>query len=285
MTGLIDELRSMVTVEFGVRLLQAGIYLLIGFLVAWGASRLLGRVLRVRLEPVRTRLLRRIAFYGILLLFVAAVLSDFGLKVGTVLLGTGGLLAVALGFASQTSFSNLISGLFLIAERPFDVGDSITVGGTTGEVLSIDLLSVKLRTFDNLYVRIPNETLLKSEVRTLTRFPIRRVDVSVGVSYLEDLEQVRAVLEEVARRNPLCLEEPSPQIFLNGFGASSIDLQFSVWATRENYVTLKNQIQEEIKVAFDVHGIEIPFPHLTLAGGKATRPLPVESRVEPARES
>lgn len=280
MTELLTELRGMVTVEFVIRLLRATVYLVIGFLVAWGASRLLGRVLRLRLEPVRTRLLRRIAFYGILVIFVAAVLRDFGLEVGTVLLGTGGLLAVAIGFASQTSFANLISGLFLIGERPFDVGDVITVGGTTGEVLSIDLLSVKLRTFDNLYVRIPNENLLKSEVRTLTRFPIRRVDVAVGVSYLEDLEQVREVLQEVARRNPLCLEEPVPQIFLTGFGSSSIDLQYSVWATRENYITLKNQIQEEVKVAFDAHGIEIPFPHLTLAGGKATRPLPVESRGE-----
>lgn len=278
MTELLAELRSMVTVEFVIKLLKATVYVVIGFLVAWGASRLLGRVLRLRLEPVRTRLLRRIAFYGILVIFVAAVLRDFGLEVGTVLLGTGGLLAVAIGFASQTSFANLISGLFLIGERPFDVGDVITVGGTTGEVLSIDLLSVKLRTFDNLYVRIPNENLLKSEVRTLTRFPIRRVDVAVGVSYLEDLEQVREVLQEVARRNPLCLEEPVPQIFLTGFGSSSIDLQYSVWATRENYITLKNQIQEEVKVAFDAHGIEIPFPHLTLAGGKATRPLPVESR-------
>lgn len=280
MTELLAELRGMVTVEFVIRLLKAAVYLVIGFLVAWGASRLLGRVLRLRLEPVRTRLLRRIAFYGILLLFIAAVLSDLGLKVGAVLLGTGGLLAVALGFASQTSVSNLISGLFLIGERPFDVGDVITVGGTTGEVLSIDLLSVKLRTFDNLYVRIPNENLLKSEMRTLTRFPIRRVDVAVGVSYLEDLEQVRDVLQEVARRNPLCLEEPVPQIFFTGFGSSSIDLQYSVWATRENYITLRNQIQEELKVAFDAHGIEIPFPHLTVAGGKATRPLPIESHGE-----
>lgn len=280
MTELVEELRGMVTVGFVIQLLKAAVYLVIGFLVAWGASRLLGRLLRLRLEPVRTRLLRRIAFYGILLLFIAAVLSDFGLKVGTVLLGTGGLLAVALGFASQTSVSNLISGLFLIGERPFDVGDVITVGGTTGEVLSIDLLSVKLRTFDNLYVRIPNENLLKNEMRTLTRFPIRRVDVAVGVSYVEDIRRVREVLEEVAGRNPLCLEQPVPQIFFTGFGSSSIDLQYSVWATRENYITLRNQIQEEVKVAFDATGIEIAFPHLTIAGGKATRPLPVESRGE-----
>lgn len=280
MTELVDALRGMVTVEFVIKLLRAAVFLVIGFLVAWGASRLLGRILRLRLEPVRTRLLRRIAFYGILLLFIAAVLSDLGLGVGAVLLGTGGLLAVALGFASQTSVSNLISGLFLIGERPFDVGDVITIGGTTGEVLSIDLLSVKLRTFDNLFVRIPNENLLKSEMRTLTRFPIRRVDVAVGVSYVEDIRKVREVLEEVARRNPLCLEQPAPQIFFTGFGSSSIDLQYSVWATRENYITLKNQIQEEVKAAFDANGIEIAFPHLTIAGGKATRPLPVESRGE-----
>jgi small-conductance mechanosensitive channel len=276
----VSSLQGYFTPEMLVRYLQAGVQLVLGFFVAWLGSFLAGRLLRLRLEPVRVRLLRRIAFYSIFVAFIAAALATIGLPIGGVVLGTGGVLAIAIGFASQTSFSNVVSGLFLIAERPFDVGDIITTGGTTGEVLSIDLLSVKLRTFDNLFVRIPNENLLKSEVRTLTRFPIRRVDLALGVSYAEDLAQVQEVLKEVADRNPLCLEEPAPQIFLTGFGSSSIDFQLSVWATRENFIALKNGIQEQIKRAFDEHGIEIPFPHMTVTSGKAARPLQVESRGE-----
>ncbi|HSP00724.1 MAG TPA: mechanosensitive ion channel family protein, partial [Thioalkalivibrio sp.] len=178
-------------------------------------------------------------------------------------------------FASQTSASNLISGLFLIGEGPFGTGDVIKVGETTGEVLSVDLLSVKLRTFDNLFVRIPNETLIKSEVTTLTRFPIRRFDLQVGVAYKEDIERVRKVLMDVADRNTLCLDEPKPLFIFNGFGDSSVNIQFSVWARRENFLDLRNSLQIEIKKAFDAEGIEIPFPHMTLYTGSVTDPFPV----------
>lgn len=169
------------------------------------------------------------------------------------------------------------SGLFLVAERPFSAGDIIRVGTTTGEVLSVDLLAVKLRTFDNLFVRIPNESLIKSEVTTLTRFPIRRLDVLVGVAYKEDLNKVRSVLDEVAYTNPLCLEEPKPLYIFQGFGESSLDIQFSVWAKRENFLDLRNSIYQEIKSAFDEHGIEIPFPHRTLYTGSVTTPFPIQS--------
>ena len=182
---------------------------------------------------------------------------------------------MAVGFASQTSASNLISGLFLIGERPFGVGDVIQVAGTTGEVLSIDLLSVKLKTFDSLFVRIPNETLIKSEVRTLTKFPIRRVDLQIGVAYKEDIERVREVLLEVADLNPLCLDEPKPAFFFKGFGDSAIELQFSPWTTRANYVEFKTTIQLEIKRRLAAEGIEIPFPQRVLSAASHTHPLTV----------
>jgi small-conductance mechanosensitive channel len=139
----------------------------------------------------------------------------------------------------------------------------------------VDLLSVKLRTFDNLYVRIPNETMIKSEVTNLNRLPIRRFDLQVGVAYKEDLQRVQEVLLEVAEQNPLCLEEPAPVIIFRGYGDSSINQQFSVWAKTENYLKLRNSIPLEIKEAFDEAGIEIPFPHRTLYTGSETDAFPV----------
>ena len=228
----------------------------------------------------RAMVVRRVTFYGIAGLFAASALSELGVDL-SILLGAAGILTVALGFASQTSASNVISGLFLLGEGPFVVGDIIRVNGTTGEVLSVDLLSVKLRTFDNLFVRIPNETIIKSEITNLRRFPIRRVDLQVGVAYKEDLRTVREVLMDVADRNPLCLEEPQPLIIFRGYGDSSINHQFSVWATTENYLELRNSIPLEIKEAFDEHGIEIPFPHRTLYTGAETEPFPVQDASEP----
>ena len=254
---------------------RAAILVLVGLTVAKFVSASLSKVASDKMDKHRAMLIKRGSYYLILALFLISALRELGFNFG-VLLGAAGVLSVAIGFASQTSASNFISGLFLVAERSFSVGDIIRVASTTGEVLSIDLLSVKLRTFDNLYVRIPNESLIKSEVTTLTRFPIRRFDAMLSVAYREDLKKVRKVLDFVAKKNPLCLEEPKPLYIFQEFGESSLNLQFSVWAKRENFLELKNSIQEEIKDAFDENDIEIPFPHRTIYTGSMTKPFPIE---------
>ena len=273
-----DELwQQVITLFTGERILsvlRAVLILAIGILLARLLSSGIGRVVHEHVSRHHEILIRRAIFYLILILFLISALRELGFQLG-VLLGAAGVLTVAVGFASQTSASNLISGLFLLGERPFSVGDIIRIGSSTGEVLSIDLLSVKLRTFDNLYVRIPNETLIKSEVTTLTKFPIRRMDLQIGVAYKEDIARVRETLADVADRNPLCLQEPPPLYIFQGFGDSALNMQFSVWATRENFLELKNTIYEEIKAAFDAAGIEIPFPHRSLYAGSVSEPFPV----------
>jgi len=205
----------------------------------------------------------KIIHYVLMVLVIIIFLTELGLSL-TPLLGAAGVLGVAIGFASQTSVSNIISGFFLIAERPFSVGDVIKVGETTGVVLSIDTLSAKLRTFDNKFVRIPNETLVKSEVTNITKFPIRRVDVTVSVAYKEDLAKVRAILMNIAESNPLALQEPAPLVNFHMFNASSVDLLFLVWTTRENFIQLRNELNEAVKVRFDADGIEIPFQQVVV---------------------
>jgi small-conductance mechanosensitive channel len=209
------------------------------------------------------------------ILLVLMVLNQFDVNLAP-LLGAAGVLGLAVGFASQTSVSNVISGIFLIAEKSFEVGDVITVGGTTGEVLSIDTLSVKLRTFDNRFVRIPNETMIKTEVINVSRFPIRRADIMVGVAYKEDLEKVKSLLTEIARANPNVLNDPAPVFIFQAFGSSSLDLQFSVWAEKDNWLSVKNEMYEAIKVRFEQENVEIPFPHVSIYKGEVTGPIPVE---------
>jgi small-conductance mechanosensitive channel len=215
------------------------------------------------LEPGQRMLLARIASYTVLTLFAISAMRQFGFDF-TVLLGAAGIVTVAVGFASQTSASNLISGLFLILERAVQPGDVVTVGGRTGEVISVDLLSTKLRTFDNLLVRIPNETMVKSEIVSLNRFPIRRVDLTIGVAYHSDLGLVQKTLMDVALRNPLCLDEPAPLLIANGFGDNSIDYLLAAWAESSNWLKLRNSLTKEVKEAFDAAGIEIPFPQRSL---------------------
>lgn len=205
---------------------------------------------------------------------VLMTLQQAGFQLGT-LLGAAGIAGVAIGFASQTSLSNLISGLFLIWERPFSVGDVLQSGTDHGIVHSIDLLSVQLRTYNNQLIRIPNEVLIKSSFTNITRFPIRRMDIPIGVAYKEDIQTVIDILKDVADRNPYCLDEPPPLIIFKGFGDSALEFQFGPWFAKTDYIALRNSLLIEVKNCFDKAGIEIPFPHRTLYAGEATKPFPV----------
>ena len=268
-------LNDLFNAEMVLKLIRALALLLIGFVVAKLISRFCLQFISKLFTQQTSQLIQRGTYYLIFTLFVFSALLELGFNLN-VLLGAASVLTVAIGFASQTSASNFISGIFLMAERSFIIGDVIKVGSTVGEVLSIDLLSVKIRTFDNLFVRLPNEALIKSEVTTLTKFPIRRLDMKIGVAYKENIKRVKDILEKVAFDNPLCLEEPKPLYIFQGFEDSSLSLQFSVWAKRENFLDLKNSMYEDIKNAFDAENIEIPFPHLSLYAGNNTEPFPIK---------
>lgn len=282
-----EEINQFIELMKATRLLailHALILLGLGYMAARIASVGVLKLLHKEMSAHGRQILKRCVFIAVFLLFGVSALKQLGIDL-SVVLGAAGILTVALGFASQTSASNLISGLFLMIERPFSIGDVIRIGETTGEVISVDLLSVKLRTFDNLFVRIPNETMIKTAVTTLTKFPIRRADLKLGVAYKEDIDRVKTLLVSLAGNNPLCLEEPAPLFIFVGFGSSSIDIQFSVWAQRENFLSLKNSLYEEIKRSFDREGIEIPFPHISLYAGSETQAIPINMRNRDSQNS
>ena len=235
----------------------------------------IGRTIKKRFSQQTAMLIKKGIFYAGAFIILVTVLRQLGFKL-TALLGAAGIAGIAIGFASQTSVSNIISGLFLISEKPFAVGDIIKAGGTTGIILSIDLLSVKIRTFDNLFIRIPNEQLIKQEVTNVTRFPIRRLNIDVSIAYKDDIGKAQEVLLDVAKNNPYCLDNPEPYFVIKEFGAHGIDLMLGAWFSKPDYTALKNSIMPEIKERFDGEGIEIPFPHVSVYTGSVTEPFPVQ---------
>ena len=255
-------------------LVRAALLVFVGIPVAWGLSRWSRAQVSSRYNPQKGLIAGKVIFWPLALIIAVSVLRELGFSLAP-LLGAAGILGIAIGFASQTSVSNVISGFFLLGEEPFQVGDVIQVGDMTGVVLTIDMLSVKVRTFDNKMVRIPNETLVKSQFTNVTYFPIRRIDVPVGVAYREDIGRVRQVLLDVAKNNPNVLMEPEPVVIFQGYGASSIDFTFAVWVQRESFMAVKNQIAEDVKKRLDAEGIEIPFPHVSVYTGSTTEPFPV----------
>lgn len=248
----------------------------VGFVLARVISNTFIRTIGARFNAHLRLVWRRGIFYFIFLLFVIASLKEAGFKL-SVFLGAAGILTVALGFASQTSASNLISGLFLIGEGSFEVGDTIQItlirGHTIeGEVISIDLLSVKLLTMDNVYVRLPNEQLIRAPVHNLSKFPIRRLSITVAINFNENINKVREVLIEVANDYPLVLADPKPRVTVSAFGESSIEILFALWCMQANYLQVKDEIHELIRNRFVENQIEIPVPKI----GFVDRPNPNE---------
>jgi small-conductance mechanosensitive channel len=231
----------------------------VGLLALRLLNALINRMTRKYLSQQYIMLLRKAIQYtgAVIILFI--ILSVLGVKI-TALLGAAGIVGIAVGFAAQTSMSNLISGLFLISEKPFQIGDAIKVGDKTGVILSIDLLSVKIQTFDNQYIRIPNSVLITTELTNITRFPIRRLDIKFAVSYRTDVTRLRRVLLAVAASNTFCLDEPEPIIVFTDFGESGMQFLFGVWFHKPDQLEVRNSLMQQIKESFEAEGIEFAYP-------------------------
>ncbi|MEZ4381184.1 MAG: mechanosensitive ion channel family protein [Nannocystaceae bacterium] len=263
MDDILRSVEAFMTGDRAVAAVRAVVVLVGGFILARILGGLITRTLGGSASKQRLMLARRLVVYSVVILSALGAMRELGFDLG-VLLGAAGILTVAIGFASQTSASNLISGLFLIFEQPFVVGDIIEVGGVTGEVLSVDLLSVKLRTFDNLFVRVPSETLIKATMTNYSRFPVRRFDMLISVARGEDMKRVQELLKATAAAQPLVLIDPPPNVFFQGFGESSTELKLVAWAARETFFEMRNTLQPAIKAALDEAGVRLALPHRVL---------------------
>lgn len=280
MMGVVGDFLTPERISLMVRVV---LMLAIGIPVIGLLMKVLNRLLSEKLTTQSEIMIKRAVKYSLVLLLLMMILNEFGFKISAIL-GAAGIFGVAIGFASQTSISNIISGMFLISEKPFLIEDVIEVNGVVGTIQSIDLLSIKLKTFDGRFVRVPNETMIKNDVINLTRFDIRRAQLTVGVAYKSDLHKVMAILKDIADTAPGALKEPAPLLLLDGFGASSINISFGVWTATSNVFGMKNELILAIKDRFEQEGIEIPFPHVSIYAGEASEPIKLQQMVKEIKD-
>jgi len=185
--GVLDRL---FTVDTAVRVIRVGLTIVVGILLVGLIVAIIRRVISKRLDTRNGAVIVKVVQYAGIALIVINAFEAAQVDLSA-LLGAAGIAGIAIGFAAQTSVSNFISGFFLVSDKTFAVGDILTVDGITGEVYAIETLSVKLKTFDNRLVRIPNETLIKSNVINVTRFPVRRLNIQVTVPHGTDIARAR----------------------------------------------------------------------------------------------
>jgi small-conductance mechanosensitive channel len=213
---------------------------------------------------------KTISYLGVAVI-VSVVLLELGVNL-TPVLGAAGIVGLAVGIASQASLSNMISGLFLVSEKPFAVGDVIKTADTVGIVESIDLLSVKLRTFDNLFIRVPNEKLASSQLTNITRYPIRRLDIKLVVPFDVDLKALFDLLRAIAAGNANCLQEPAPIVVPDRYLEYGTLVLFGVWFAKADFLTVKSELYAEVLRRLEAAGMRIAVPRheLSAADGSLT---------------
>lgn len=244
--------------------LLALVCLFIGLrLVKWIMKMVRKSFSKSKLDPTVASFLGSIINILLYVLVFITVISIMGIQVTSfvTLLGTAG---VAIGLAVQGSLSNFAGGVLILILKPFVIGDYIKedTHGNEGTVISIDIFYTRIRTYDGKVVVIPNGTLSNTSLTNLTKQEKRRIDLVVPVEYEADLRQVKTVLQNVVKEEPMVLQEEPVDIALDEFGDSALSVIVHVWVPTEAYWKTKWDLMEHIKLAFDKEKICIPFNQL-----------------------
>ncbi len=244
----------------------------LGFFLLRIVTRLLMRSVARGLRDQSRELLRKTILYiGTLLLFIS-ILNATGVSVAG-LLGAAGVVGIAIGIASQTSLSNIISGLFLVSERFVEIGDVVRIGEYTGIVYSIDLLSIKIRSFDNQLLRIPNQHLIEQTMTNITRFPIRRLELLVTVPVNQSLEQSIEALREAGTSCRMVMEEPEPIVIVREQTTNGWMIMLGVWFERQNFVPVRNAVTTAIQNVFSRRRLRIQTTVVRVEHGDSETPV------------
>ena len=220
-----------------------------------------------KIDDILFELLSRFAGFIIIATAIIIALDSLGVNVMPFIAGAG-VAGIAIGFAARDTLSNLIAGILLIIDRPFEVGDRIEVwsaplgSSTWGDVIDIGLRATKIKTTDNIVIIIPNNEIMLRDIINYTTISERiRVRINIGIAYDADIQKAKDIILEVADSAQWVSKDPPPKVVVRKFGESSVDLQLRVWIkdARRRMNTI-SYVTDAVKASFDEHGLEIPYP-------------------------
>lgn len=249
-----------ITVE---RILYFAVILTVGVIIAKIVSTNVRRALAERLPKNERELLTKVVYYGIIVWAFVVALPQLNFDLSGLLVA-GGIAGLVIGFASQSVVSNLISGLFLMFEHPVRIGDNINVAGVSGSVEDVRVLSTVIKTYDGIYIRIPNEKVFTSNITNYVHNAARRFEYQIGIRHQDDANEAIRIAKEVIATHPFALKSPAPSVFVDNLGDNSINLTAYIWAPARNWWDVRTDLLWKIKLAFEENGIEIPFQQRTI---------------------
>ena len=272
MDAIIVKIQEFLTL-YGIKVVAALAILILGRWVAKAIRGILRRFMTKRnVDETLVPFLCDLTYAGLIVFVVIASLSQLGIQTTSIIavLGAAGL-AVAL--ALQGSLSNFASGVLMIIFKPFKVGDYIEAAGVGGTVVAIGIFATQLNSPDNRKIIVPNSKISGDNIVNYTAHTTRRVDLVVGVSYSDDLNQVRNTLNAILAEDERVLKDPAPVVAVLELGDSSINFAVRPWVKTDDYWAVYFDLHKKIKERFDAEGISIPFPqrdvHMIQEGGSA----------------
>jgi small conductance mechanosensitive channel len=245
---------------YGLKVIAAAAILVIGYFAAIGVRAFLRRMLqKSRVDETLVSFITSVSYVAIMAFVVIAAVGKLGVQTASfvALLGAAGL---AVGLALQGSLANFAAGVLMVIFKPFKVGDFIEAGGSMGVVEEIGIFTTELKSPDNKKIIVPNAKVTGDKIINYSAKEQRRVDIVAGVSYSDDLDKVRKVLEKILSEDNRVLQEPAPTISVLELADSSVNFAVRPWVKTADYWDVFFAIQEKIKKSFDAEGIAIPFP-------------------------
>jgi small-conductance mechanosensitive channel len=250
-----------------ITVLQTIIILIVGFIVARIAKSLISKRSKGNLPSDYGRKLTLLVYYGIVAITVISALAQSGIDLAGLFLA-GGMAGIIIGFATQSLFSNLISGIFLYIDKPLKVGDPVMITGKlpdiSGVVVSIGVITSRFRIFDGTYVTLPNTDVFSSEIHNYSVTVARRIQIIIGIGYKEDTDRAIEVIRNSLLDTPLVLVEPVPNIYVGNIGEYTININIWCWVPSSVLFDMQMQLTNQIKKQLNDNNIEIPLPQRIL---------------------
>jgi small-conductance mechanosensitive channel len=266
----------------------------LAFVVVWLVARvvlvpLANRVLRERGYDETVRSLADSVFGALALLLALAVaftVAGFG-SIIAAFATLGGALALALGFAAQDLLANFVAGVFILKDKPFEVGDWIEWNDMSGRVEDIDLRVSRVKTFDNEQITVPNAELANNAVKNPVAYDRLRQKFVFGIGYDDDIDHAKSVIVDEARSNPDIMDDPAPDVRVTELADSYVGLQSRFWISdpsRADFARVRSNFVQAVKERLDAETIDMPYPYRQLTGAVETTATVTESSASPATD-
>ncbi|MBQ9431696.1 MAG: mechanosensitive ion channel family protein [Kiritimatiellae bacterium] len=248
---------------FAINVLWALIILLVGWIVIKVLCATLRKTLdkTPKINPLLKEFFISIARKSCWVLLLMLALRRLGIDIAPLIAGLG-VTGFILGFAFQESLGNLASGVMIAINQPFNVGDYVNIGGNEGSVLELNMMAVTIATADNKKVVVPNKVAWGAPITNFAALGTRRVEVTIGIAYGEDIGKAREVILSAVKANPLVLQDPAPIAEVVAFKDSAVVFAVRPWSKSSDYWSVYFQVGQQVKEALDKAGIKIPLPQL-----------------------